>query len=207
MYPKVNQNIVIKENNQDNSWKSIVADVGESEILIGAPMDLSNFGMLRIGTTIEVSYTLEVSKYKFLTEILGRKNENIPLFILKKPEEKEIIKVQQREDFRVNVNLPLILKEKELYTINLSAGGFLCSTSLDFELNEGETVLGTIFLPSFTGGKASSISFRCEIIRIDLIKELERYQVALKFIEIGRQDQKKIIQYCIEKQRQLRLQK
>ncbi|MDF2557306.1 MAG: hypothetical protein K0R71_1134 [Bacillales bacterium] len=205
MFPKINQNIIINVNNEDKSWKSIVSDVNEGEILIGLPMDLSNFGMLQVGTAIEVTYTSDVSRYKFLTEIIGKKIENIPLLILKKPEEKEIMKVQLREDFRVNVNIPLLLNDKEVSTINLSAGGLLCSSISDFGLIEGETVSGSIFLPGFSSEKKATISFQCKITRINFLKDLERYQIAIKFIEIDNLDQKKIIQYCIEKQRQLRL--
>lgn len=205
MFPKVNQNIIIKLNDQDKSWKSIVSDVGENEILVALPMELSNFGLLQTGTTIEVIYISDVTRFKFSTGIIGRKIENIPLLILRKPKEKEIVKVQLREDFRVNVNLPLLINGKELNTINLSAGGLLCSASLDLGLTEGEIVSGSILLPNSTKGKRTSVSFQCEITRVNFLEDVERYQIALKFIEINQQDQKVIIKYCIEKQRQLRL--
>jgi c-di-GMP-binding flagellar brake protein YcgR len=205
MYPKVNQNITIKLKSQDQSWKSIVAEVGKEDILIGFPMDRTIFGLLQNGTTIEVTYTLGENKYKFSTEIIGREIENILLFKLKKPQENEIIKIQQRENFRVKANLRLILKEKESNTINISAGGLLCSCGLDLPLKQGEVVPGTIFIPSIANDEIASIPFQGEIIRVELVKELERKKVALKMIKLEQQDQKKIIQYCFEKQRQMRL--
>jgi c-di-GMP-binding flagellar brake protein YcgR len=203
MYPKVNQNIVIEVGEQDQTWKSIVAEVRDREILVGFPSDLSSLGQLQIGTKIEVIYILNDSKYGFITEIIGRKTENINLLILNKPEKKDISKLQLREDFRVNVNAPLFLKDKESKLINLSAGGLLCSCSPDLELNAGDVVSANISLPSFTGEKETTISFKCEVIR--LVKVLERNQIALKFLDLNERDQKKIIQFCIEKQRQLRL--
>lgn len=203
MYPKVNQNIIIEVGGQDQSWKSIVSDVRDREIMVGSPSDLSSLGQLQIGTIIEVSYILNDNKYGFFTEIIGRKTENINVLILNKPEKKDITKLQLREDFRVNVNVPLFLKDKESKIINLSGGGLLCSCSPDLELNDGEVVSATITLSSFASEKDSIISFKCEVIR--LVKVLERNQVALKFLDLTGQDQKKIVQFCIEKQRQLRM--
>jgi c-di-GMP-binding flagellar brake protein YcgR len=203
MYPKVNQNIIIEVGDQDQSWKSIVAEVRDKEILISFPSDLSSLGQLQIGTKIEVSYTLNDNKYAFITEIIGRKTENINLLILNKPEKKDISKLQLREDFRVNVNVPLFLKDKESKIINLSGGGLLCSCSPDLELNASEVVSVTISLPNFSREKDTTISFQCEVIRV--VKVLERNQVALKFLDLNERDQKKIVQFCIEKQRQLRM--
>ncbi|WP_169797570.1 flagellar brake protein [Neobacillus fumarioli] len=205
MYPKINQNITIQLFNQDLLWKSMVAEIGDEELFISFPMDHTINGLLQNGTILQVSYTANESKYTFTSEIIGRKIETIPLLRLKKPLETQIAKIQQRENFRVNANLRLILQEREVRTLNISAGGLLCSCHMDLPLVEREEVSGTIFVPNVTNNEASPLSFKGEITRIHLIKELDRQNVAVKFIRLDPQDQKKIVQFCFEKQRQLRM--
>ncbi|WHZ06188.1 hypothetical protein QNH48_28340 [Neobacillus sp. YX16] len=89
--------------------------------------------------------------------------------------------------------------------MNISAGGLLCSSDSSVPFKHREVVSGTIFVPNTTDEEINIIPFLCEIIRVDLVKELERNQVALTFIKIHQQDQQKILQYCFEKQRQMRL--
>lgn len=204
-YPKVTQNIVIKLKSQEQSWKSIVAEFGEDEILIGFPMDRNISGLLQNGTPIEVSYISDGNRYIFSSEIIGREIENIIISKIKKPKENEISKIQLREFFRVDANLQVILKGIESKTINISAGGLLCSYDSSLPLKHREVVSGTIFVPNTKNGEINSIPFQCEVIRVDLVKELERNQVALKFIKLDQQDQKRILQYCFEKQRQMKM--
>jgi c-di-GMP-binding flagellar brake protein YcgR len=205
MYPKVNQNIFINLKGHDQSWKSIVAEIGEDEILIGIPMDRTIFGLLQNGTQTEVSYISDGKRYMFSSVIIGREVQNIIIAKLKKPKEIEIMQIQLREYFRVVANLRVILKEKESNTVNISAGGLLCSCDSSLPFKHGEVVSGTILVPNTTDEGINTIPFQCEIIRVDLVKELERNQVALKFIKINQQDQQRILQYCFNKQRQMRL--
>jgi c-di-GMP-binding flagellar brake protein YcgR len=205
VYPKVNQNIVIKLTSRDQSWKSIVAEIGADEILIGFPMDRTILGLLQNGVSIEVSYILDEKRYMFSTKIMGRKIENMVICMLKKPKENMIKKIQMREYFRVDANLRVVLKGKESNTINISAGGLLCSYDPSIPFEHREVVSGTILVPNTTDSETTIIPFQSEIIRVELVEELERNQVGIKFIKINQQDQQKILQYCFEKQRQMRV--
>ncbi|NHC42277.1 hypothetical protein G6549_20360 [Bacillus sp. MM2020_1] len=199
MYPKVNQKITIDLESYDLSCKTNVAEVGEKEILISIPLDREILGLLSIGTKLEVTFLTGGNKYEFKTEIIGRTKDTIPLLRLFKPNENEIMKIQQRENFRVNSNLRLIINEFELHTINISAGGALFSSKLDFPLREGDEVYGTLFVPNTQGKDEVPISFQSKIIRI--MKSQERKNVAIEYTKINRNDQLKIIQHCFERQR------
>lgn len=201
MYPEANQNVYIKVNGHEQSWKAIVAEVRDKEILINFPLNQIIVDLLQIGTIIEVSFVSDENRYKFSTEIIGRK---ITFFKLKKPVEKEIISIQLRKNFRAPINIPLFLNGKKAITINISSDGISCLCRPDLRFKRGEVVSGTISLPSFTSKEENSISFKCEIIRVNIVKDLERNNIALKFIEIAQQDKMKIKQYCFEKQ-QLRM--
>ncbi|NRD79399.1 flagellar brake domain-containing protein [Bacillus sp. BRMEA1] len=204
MYPKVGQNIQFKINNRDETWKSVVADIQDEEIFITFPTDRTILGSLLTGSPIEIIYASGESKYEFVTEILGKKIENILLVKIRKPKEEEIKKIQERENFRVNASLRLALKETKLSTVNISAGGLLCSCDMVEEFTIGEEVLGMVFVPDNSNDETTSVSFKGEIIRVDVLKEIGKKNIAVKFNSIETKDQQKILQYCFEKQRQNR---
>ncbi|MCL6570281.1 MAG: flagellar brake domain-containing protein [Bacillus sp. (in: Bacteria)] len=205
MYPKVNQNIVIDIKNRDMTCRSIIAEIEKNEILIAFPMDMNAIGLLTKGTEITVVFILGENQYKFQTEIIGRKKDKIALFRITKPQENEIIKIQRRDNFRVNSNLKFLLNEKKLNTINISVGGMLFFCETELQLLEGEVVSGTLVVPNTLNKEAELITFQGQIKRISLIKDPDRKNVALEFTMMEQRDQMKIIQYCFEKQRQMRI--
>ncbi len=205
MFPKVNQNIVIDLTSEGLSCKSIVAGIEENEILISFPIARNMIGQLHTGSKIDVSYMMGDNKYKFHTEILGKREETIILFRIKKPDEKAIIKIQQREYFRVSTNCRLIIEDNELYTINISGGGILFSCDIHMPLQIGDLVSGTLYIPKSINHPPEPIAFQCKIVRINLNMAQERKLVGVKFTEIGQKEQNRIIQYCMEKQRQNRM--
>ncbi|PFP30786.1 hypothetical protein COJ96_02145 [Bacillus sp. AFS073361] len=204
MYPTVNQNIVIDIKSESRTCRSIVAEIGEKEILIGFPIDGNKIGMLPEGTKIEVTFIAKENQFKFQSEIKGRKKDIIPLYRISKPHEKEIIKIQRRNNFRVNSNLRLTINEVELNTINISAGGVLFSCRSDFLIQEGEFVKGILHVPSAAKKEVDFIPFKGQIKRIKTVEDQERKNIGMEFVEVEERDQMKIIQYCFQKQRQMR---
>lgn len=174
MYPKVNQNIMIDIKSHGRTFRSIIAEVGEEEILISFPLDRKIIGLLPEGSLVDIIYMVDENQYKFLSKIIGRKTDTIPLCRISKPQEKEIIRIQRRDNFRVNSHLLLMINENRLYTINISAGGILFSCGLEMELQQGELVLGTLILPSIQGKDTAIIPFQGQIKRINVLKNLDR---------------------------------
>lgn len=205
MYPKVNQHIFIDIISQEKSCRSIVSEIGEKEILIGFPMDGNIIGLLTDGTRLDITFMSGDDQFRFQTQIIGKKRENITLLRISKPQEKEIIRIQRRDNFRVNSNLRLMVNENELTIINISVGGVLFSTSVDFEPLVGEVISGILLLPNAQNKEQESIAFQGQIKRINLIETQERKNVAIAFTTLSQRDQMKIYQHCFEKQRQVRL--
>ncbi|WP_318507735.1 flagellar brake protein [Bacillus sp. T3] len=204
MYPKVNQQILIDVVDKNISFKTIIAENGENEILIGIPM-VDQIGILPNGMEIDVTFRTGDDMFRFPSEIIGKKIDNIPLYIIRKPHEKQIIKIQRRENFRVNLNLKLLLNDIEYTTVNVSAGGLLFSGSDKTDLKEGEIMTGTVVVPNVQTHEIEFVTFQGEIRRVydHEIKGLKYF--AMQFIEIDPQDQTKIVQSCFEQQRQMRL--
>lgn len=205
MYPKVNQNIMIEITKSDQSCKSIVAEMRENEILIGVPMDRRMVGLLLEETKIKVIFLTEENQYMFRTKIIGKTKDNIPLFRIIKPQENEIIKIQRRENFRMPTNLRFLFRDQDLYTINISAGGILFSCQANLELQVGDEISGTLFVPNPQNKVVYPITIQGEIKRMDSSTIEDRRNVALQFTAMNQRDQMIITQYCFEKQRQNRL--
>jgi c-di-GMP-binding flagellar brake protein YcgR len=202
LYPKIGQNILMNLENRSQQSKSLIADIGQEEMLIALPMNTDLIGFLSVGTQLEITYVVEDKKYRFKTKVIGRKKDNIPLFRVVKPLEKDIIRIQMRENFRVNANLKVIIKDTEQNTVNISAGGLLCSCKQDFEIETREELSGTIFFPTADNKVLERVPFKAEVIRTTQVPQAGRINVAMKFTELERGAQSKISQYCFEKQRQ-----
>ncbi|WHZ05405.1 PilZ domain-containing protein [Neobacillus sp. YX16] len=201
MYPKVNQNIVLDIKGKDKNFKTIVAEISDKEILIGFPMDLNILGLLPRGTVIYITYSVGDDLYKFLSTIIGKRNENMPLFRLVKPKEKDIKKIQRRNNFRVKANLPMVLKDSEVTTVDISAGGIQISCKENYEIVYGEVVSGTLHIP----GELEDVNFQGIVKRISRNANDERKNVAIAFTNLNQGNQEKITRYCFDKQRQMRL--
>lgn len=201
MYPKVNQNILLEIKGTDKNFRTIVAEIGEKEILIGFPMDLTILGLLPRGTIVYLIYSIDEHLYRFQTTILGRKNDNMPLFRLVKPKEEDIKKIQRRNNFRVKANLPIMLKDSEVTTVDISAGGIQVSCKESFEIIYGEVVSGILHIPS----ELEDVHFQGIVKRISRNANEERKNVAIAFTKLNQGDQEKITRYCFDKQRQMRL--
>ncbi|MCH6266832.1 flagellar brake protein [Neobacillus citreus] len=204
MYPKVNQNIVIDFYDQDQTFRSIVAEVEDEEILIGFPADDRVKEYFKNGTKFAISYVINENKYSFQTEVLGRKRDTISMYRVAKPVENQIFRVQHRENFRVNANLQLVINDIQLYTINISVGGFLFSCGDEFRFREGDVVEGTLFLPVQLTKDPEPISFQAQILRINS-QNGNRKNIGAKYIRLADRDESKIMRYCFDKQKQNRM--
>ena len=202
MYPKVNQNIVIEIRDNDKSFKSIVADISEKDLLIAAPLDRENIGLVREGTALNIYFLSHEKLYRFSTRMIEKINDKIPLYRITKPLEQEIAKIQRRDNYRIRTSLPLTLNETELSTIDLSVGGALISSSSDIAMRKGETVNGVLSLPYKNSENYESIPFKGIIKRIEFTKNQERKNFAIEFTNMDKRDKMKITQFSIERQRQ-----
>jgi c-di-GMP-binding flagellar brake protein YcgR len=202
---KVNQNIVVNVEIEDQSFQSIVAEITEKEIYISLPLEGVVIRNLPVNTNISVYYSTGDNQYKFPSAITGKISDNIPLYRIVKPQPKDMIKVQRRDNFRVKTNLSLKLNDVDLITLNISAGGLLCSSNKDLMLKVGDAVTGTLFLPPVENKAIDPIPFKGEVKRVSQMDHPVKKYIALEFVSLGDKDQMNLVQYCFYKQKQNRL--
>jgi c-di-GMP-binding flagellar brake protein YcgR len=201
---KINQNIVVNVEVEDQSFQSIVAEITDKEIFISLPLEGIVIRNLPVNTSISVYFSTGDNQYKFSSAIAGKISDNIPLYRIVKPQPKDIIKVQRRDNFRVKTNLSLKLNDHDLITLNISAGGLLCSCSKNLLLKVNDTVKGILFLPPIDNKAVDPIPFQGSIKRVSQMDHDKMY-VALEFGRLNDRDQMNLVQYCFYKQKQNRL--
>jgi c-di-GMP-binding flagellar brake protein YcgR len=217
MLPKINQQVkLIELSNFDNRkmLKSNIADLSQDSITITYPVE-ENGGLPRLlsknAQVIMIYNGKDECQYEFSTIVIGRRKENIPLYILARPKESTIKRRQRREYFRVPTNLRVDVqiqsnvqsKPFAAVTMDLSGGGmtFVCNNSIN--IKQGGALTCTIMLPDTDQTK--SIQVIAEIIRLMAPQDRHQHQrVSVKFIKMRELDRDIIIRYCYGRQLELR---
>jgi c-di-GMP-binding flagellar brake protein YcgR len=202
MYPKVNESIIVDIPVENNAYFSIIAEVRNEDILITCPIVSGLFQIIPLETPIEITYIMNGDRFKFHSQIIERIKDNIPLYRIQKPKQEEIIRVQNRDNFRVLAALKVKIKQKEFTTMNISGGGLLFLCQPDFELKEEEIVSGSLFIPTSSTKVVGSIQFEAKVVRISSQENTNMKNVGISYTKIDEKQRKKIIQYCFQKQRE-----
>ncbi|AZB43358.1 pilus assembly protein PilZ [Bacillus sp. FJAT-42376] len=143
--------------------------------------------------------------YRFETAVMGRKKENIPVIILKKPDPRDLVKIQRRQyvridtDVNVAVHSPFNAFEPFVtVTSDLSAGGASLILPKNAGLKEKEQLIVWMAMP-LNDGTISYVTIDSESIRI--IEDSSGVTKAtIKFHDVSETDQQKIVRYCFDQQ-------
>lgn len=200
---------------------SLIQEVNNDDIYVTIPLNEEGRKLLDIGDEVEVIYYDKRRVYGFITKIVGRKKDNIPLYKIAKPV--EIYKIQRRQFVRIEFtngveyvqyhvnenidksNLEKLYNEMKVkgeiksgFTVDLSGGGARLRTSQPLELNK--KLILSIDLPSF------HLILIGKVLRVQ--KELHNnkiiYHNGIEFINISENDKEKIIEFIFVRMRELR---
>ena len=204
MLPNINTPIEIYDVEANKTFKSIISDITNEQVLIASPMDNLNLVFYEPGSTIEISYTEDGSKYAFTTDILGSLRDIILLYIVKKPTEKDIQRVQRRQYFRMESSLKVECDLGIFTTLDIGGGGLRCSYPSDLNIEVGKELDGTLYLPRGNSKVIDAIPFKGQVLRL-LPPDLgDNKTFAMGFTQINERYREKIIQYCLWLQLQMR---
>ncbi len=109
------------------------------------------------GAQFRVTFNDESKQsFAFNTEVLGRKNGNIPMIMLSCPPDEEFIKIQRREFVRVETPVDVAVEYDNRFTQlvadDISAGGVLLALQGSVNFKMGMKLRLTIVLP-YTNGE------------------------------------------------------
>ena len=152
-------------------------------------------GFLKVRDIIEIIIPVDSYLVKFEAEIIELKANSVHFLI-----PKQFKFVQRREYTRVDINLPVKLKEldneQEPLTStakNISGGGMLVMSSKNFDF-------GALLEARFSIFPKKDIKTLFEILRVNQSETDEGYCLAGEFKEISNADRTAIIQLCFKRQ-------
>ncbi len=208
----VNQDVEIevKQGPYKGSYSTRIADIHEDTIDILTPYKDGALVPLRQGLEVSIFFAGESAAFKFSAEIIGRAQEPVPIIRVRKPENDEMVKIQRRQHFRLEVRKkvwyrlvnedwePVDEEEfKETHTMDISAGGLKILIPLYVELNEGEI---KVDIEDIEG-----VPIISEVANYYSMPDLpDKNAVGIKFLDINRRTRDALMGWLFEYQRKLR---
>ncbi|OGI21470.1 MAG: hypothetical protein A2287_02395 [Candidatus Melainabacteria bacterium RIFOXYA12_FULL_32_12] len=160
-------------------------------------LDNVNDDLLRIGDHIEIIVPMKDYMIRFEVQV-NLIDGNLVHFSLPK----QFRRIQRREYTRVNVNIPVKLREvnnsNNINSIieNLSGGGMKLVSSEDFDID-------SLLEANFSILSRKDINTVLKVLRTDKYNSKE-YNLAAEFKEISNVDRTAIIQLCFKRQLELK---
>lgn len=187
-------------------YKSRVIDY-ENEYLIHIdyPVHLqtNRTGFLLNGTELAVIFVDDYkTTYRFLTKVVGRSIENVPVLKIIYEGDDQLEKIQRREYVRVDVSLDASLATESgerynLVTTDLSAGGVAINIKDIDSFEEGDFVDLLIVVPQ-EDDPPFYLSVDAKVVRV---WEAEQRRLAsFQFVELDDEVRQQVVRYCFDRQ-------
>ena len=215
MLPSINQQLFIQvasmdEEQSQQEYKSRISDVREGYMAIEVPISVKTGKLKRLVTGDQISaYFVSEGGVKnfFNSEVVGLREENIKIILIKVPELESITRVQRRNYLRVPAELEIAVKLQERLQVlgvtdDVSGGGlsFICDGNLPFKSKE---IISCWLLLNYKAGTVDHMPFQAEIVRIKRL-ETGKQLLMCSFTDIVDHERQKVIRYCFERQFDLR---
>lgn len=195
--------IGVTEGEYEGTYRTLIEEVGEKIISVGALFQQGQVVPLREGTKVKLTFWDETSAYSFQAKIMQRIAYPVPIFVLELPN--TITKVQRRNFVRVPAIYPLafriVNKEglSDLYKatlIEMSGGGMRFETEVWVENNS--LLFTHLTIPN--GDLQSPV----RVCRSEKIENSKRYMVSVEFQSIQERDRDRIVRCVFDIQRSMR---
>ena len=195
----------------------------DGSIVISAPIYESRVVFVPTGVTVRLTFVHQLHGLLGFTAVIRSKEYRDNIAVLTAEPEGDIEKIQRREHFRLDIIVDARLwpDESDLgsgpldkadaqaakaaeaapvkaYTKNLSGSGACIISDTDFP--KGSYVRVELTLGNDVVFKARCVVLRNEQIEI---RKGKRYELGVRFVEIGKRDQDNLIRYIFEQQRLL----
>ncbi len=211
---EVNQDVEIevKKGPYRGTYETRVADLKEEEIDLLTPFAEGSLVPLRQGLEVRIFFAGDSAAYKFPATIKYRSSNSVPTLTVEKPDSEDIVKIQRRQHFRLEVRKKVFYRQvdddwepltsgfEETHTMDISGGGVkmllpgeeeiemedLLEIKLDIEAVEGVPIISRVVneysMPDMPDNKA----------------------VGLEYLDINRRTRDALMGWLFDYQRKLR---
>jgi c-di-GMP-binding flagellar brake protein YcgR len=199
----VNQTLILESEDTATFFTRII-HIAENTISVEYPVNKDHVPMNQPGEKQVSVYFYNDSKEKYMFHtILKYENKKI---VFSKPDADSIRKVQKRQYLRVPASLSFWLEtdsgdKRGFKTDDVSGGGlsYICLKTDTFKVSD--TVAGGINLD--TKYEKTRILFKAKIVNVRIDSNDNR-RIAVEFIEMKDSQRSKIVQYCLNRQIEIR---
>ncbi|MGM9949073.1 MAG: flagellar brake protein [Lysinibacillus sp.] len=207
---KIGTMLILEPTHTDNVEKlrCKVVEQNENYIYIDYPVNTvtKRTAFLLDGAQFRATFHNEAKQsFAFNTEVLGRKQGNIPMIMLASPPDDEFIKVQRREYVRVETPVDVAVEFdgqfSQYATVDISAGGLLLNPIIPVGFTDGNIVQLTVVLP-YMNGDIRYVMTDATVIRV--FERDNKQYVSMQFKDMDDLDKQYIVRFCFERQLQLR---
>lgn len=186
---------------QNDKYRSRLVEVNENRLFIDYPISMTTNKTVFLvdGMQLRISFTNENhSAFSFETEVKGRKNGNIPMILLDKPDEKDLIKIQRRQFVRVQTSIDVAVEagsaKCNTVTEDISAGG-LSFIMKDLHLQSGDRIALFLVLP-MRNGETQYLKAEGQITRTKTVDQIQIGMV--KFLNLTANERQLLLRYTFE---------
>lgn len=184
-------------------YRSRVEDITADSMVIAMPMSKSLPVLVPRGEVFFGRTVVNHIAFEFTSTLLAKQVHPIPVWIITIPY--NIRKIQQRAFVRIDVALPVLIKEIvegevvedtviEASTKDISGGGVQIVTDRKWQL--GTRLMVTINYPEF-----GPLTLKSEVVRMYQPQpNLAVFWVGVRFLEIGERERGNIIKFIFKKQ-------
>src|SRR5690625_804780 len=205
---KVGRNITLTIN--DETFESRIIDINDKYIYLDIPVnvDTRKTAFMQSNKTLEAEYVGDDRAcYSFTTKIIDQTFNQIPKLVVAFPQ--GVDRIQRREFVRVQTTVDVAVHSQTntfspftTVTFDISGGGLSLILPSNRSLPIGEIVDVYIIL-HMDNEDIHYICTTSKVLRIVEGKD-KPTTVSLQFKNITLQDQQRIVQFCLEKQREIR---
>lgn len=200
----VNQYVEL-EDTDGNMLVAQIHDIGSYSFQVGSIISKHRVSVPGLVEQEVFVYFLGGSgdKYQFKTKVIAQSSSYPSKLQLAIPEEREILRVQKREHFRVPVELNFeledrrfIMSHQQFLTKDISGGGLSFIAAERIFHDDVKDLKGILFIES--GDSNNVIPFESRVVYQKPIKQA--FQVALEFTKIRESHRDMIIKFCMKEQ-------
>ena len=209
-YLKPQQKIYVLKQNSEGQYVSFIESVNSEELTIALPLSHSSSLHAKVGDLLTIRLPSDTHSVEFTTKVIRLKIDNVPLYVLKYPE--EIKRVQLRQHVRLSLLLDVMNslvpeseeapRYKKAMMLNISAGGM--------KLSVADTIPeGSLLMVKFElkiKGTDHKFELEATVVRSQAVESQKQnlYHLGLCFTKITNVQKDLIYQFIFNKMAELR---
>jgi c-di-GMP-binding flagellar brake protein YcgR len=197
------QHISIKKTTENTEYKSIIEEINDAFIKIMFPASQGFFMYPHITDTYCITVHCETGIFKFDCHYISHVTD--PIGMIKVSTPKEMIKIQKRENVRINDLIQFTIQPKDSddkfdgYTKNISAGGMLIITHHKMNLGDEFKINFRLFIDEYVEMGLKGIVVK--LAEPDMKTQKSYY--GIKFLEVDEKQKYQLIRYVFKRQAQI----